>query len=171
MLNSGTAQFVYGIGSAQVKLESTPIIVTQQDDTNISEDVVNCRRAELEFEVGLAASQEAMKMYPELPFAFLCDGSLIYWHLESKAAIKERFLKKYIGLQDEFYKARVPLAGYISLPKSKELIGLLRNSVALKLAPVVGESDGFLNSVDTDVVALFLKPFERTTLLLLTIHP
>lgn len=165
VLNSGTVHFVYGVGPAQVKLESSPVIVTQQDDANISEDVVNCRRAELEFEVGLAASQEAMKQYPEVPFAFLCDGSLIYWHLESKSpAIKERFLKRYIALQDEFYKARVPIAGYISLPKSKELIALLRNCLALKLAPIEGLADSLLNSVDTDVVALFLKPFERTTL-------
>ncbi len=164
VLNSGTAQFVYGTNSSEVKLESSPLIVTQNDDeTFISEDLVNCRRAELEFEVGLAASKEVMRTYPEVPFVFLCDGSLIFWHLESKSpVVKERFLKRYMGLLDEFYQARVPIAGYISLPKSKELVALIKNCIAQKKGPIV-EGDILLTTVDTDIIGSFLKPSERTT--------
>ncbi len=163
VLNSGTAQFIYGEGPAQATLSCSPRIITQQDDTNISEDMVNCKRAELEFEVGLEASKKLMNEY-DLPFTFLCDGSLIFWHLESKShQIKERFLKRYIGLLDEFYRARVPIAGYISLPKSKELIALLRNAVAHKLGPIK-KGGSFTTIVDTDMVELFLEKGQRTAL-------
>lgn len=165
VLNSGTASFLYGTDSAKVHLESAPQIVTQQDDDSvISEDLVNCRRAELEFEVGLAASKKMMREHPEIPFTFLCDGSLIFWHLESKSpAIKERFLKRYMGLLDEFYQAQVPLAGYISLPKSKELCALIKNCLALQKGPVQ-KDDTLLTTVDSDLVSLFLKPGAYTTI-------
>ena len=163
VLNSGTAQFVYTTDDAQVRLHSSPRIVTQQDDTNISEDMVNCRRAELEFEVGLLESKKLMSEHPDKPFTFLCDGSLIFWHLESKSkAIKERFLKRYIGLLDEFYAARVPIAGYISLPKSKELIALLRNCLTHKIGPSAAEGASLHTIVDTDIVGLFLQKDHRT---------
>jgi hypothetical protein len=164
VLNSGTAQFIYGVDSAQAKLESVPLIVTQQEDALLSDDLVNCRRAELEFEVGLAASKDLMKDHAGIPFVFLCDGSLIFWHLESKgAAIKDRFLKRYIDLLGEFYEAQVPIAGYISLPKSKELVALLKNALVRRLGPS-GEADTLVSTVDTDLVADFLKPSERTTI-------
>lgn len=165
VLNSGTAQFVYTADDAQVRLHSSPLIVTQQDDTNISEDMVNCRRAELEFEVGLSESKKLMQAHPDKPFTFLCDGSLIFWHLESKSkAIKDRFLKRYIGLLDEFYAARVPIAGYISLPKSKELIALLRNCLVHTIGPRAPEGASLHTIVDTDIVRLFLPKHHRTEL-------
>jgi hypothetical protein len=163
VLNSGTASFCYGTGPAEVLLESAPRIVTQFDDLFITEDIVNCRRAELEFEVGLAASKALMRAHPDLPCTFLCDGSLIFWHLESKSpALKERFLHRYIALLEEFYQARVPIAGYISLPKSKELVALLKNSIALKVGPV-GIQEELLATLDTDLCSSMLKPSERST--------
>ncbi len=164
VLNSGTAEFRYGADEAQVKLSSSPQIVTQQDDTNISEDMVNCRRAELEFEVGLDKAKQCMAGHTD-PFTFLCDGSLIFWHLESKSkALKDRFLKRYIALLDEFYQARVPIAGYISLPKSKELVALLRNCLALKKGPIKHDDATLSTLVDTDLISLFLQKNHRTAI-------
>ncbi len=162
VLNSGVAQFIYGADDADVLLTSEPQIVTQQDETIISEDIVNCHRGQREFEVGLAASKKVCEEHPDKPFVFLCDGSLIFWHLENKhRSLKERFLKRYITLLDEFYQARIPIAGYISLPKSKELVALLKNAKAHKKGPVTSTS--FDTLTDTDLIALFLKENQRTT--------
>ncbi len=154
VLNTGIARFRYDTVS-QAAFSAIPEVVTLLEDT-ITEDVVNCRRAEREFEVGLEVSKEAMK---QEPFAFLCDGSLIFWHLETKGrALKERFFKKYISLLDKYYKAQIPIAGYISLPKSKELIGILRNAGVHKMGPKMSCD----TLVDTDLVQLFLPKGKRT---------
>lgn len=162
LINSGIVHFAYAQQSF-VKLSSIPDVYTQMDDPIISEDMVNCRRAEREFERGLEESLAARSQYPDLPFVFLCDGSLIFWHLETKSpAIKERFLKRYLELLDGFAQQQVPIAGYISLPKSKELVSLLRNAHAQKLVPgVEGELDTI---VDADLMHFFLPPFHRSTI-------
>ncbi len=117
--------------------------------------MVNCRRAEWEFAIGFAYANRL-----EHKPIFLCDGSLLFWHLESKSrALKERFLSAYLGLLDEFYKARIPIAGYISLPKSKDLLGIVRNAQRHGMGP----KGAFDMLVDTDLVGLFLKEGERTT--------
>lgn len=135
----------------------------------MSEDMVNCRRAELEFQVGLLETIKAQEQRPNVPTLFLCDGSLIFWHLESKhPRIKELFLKRYIEQFDAFYQARVLIAGCISLPKSKELVSILRKCLALKLvqSSLTQQSDvsaSFETSTDTDIADLFLKEGESTT--------
>lgn len=162
LINSGIVHFAYGEES-MVKLLSVPDVYSQLDDPIISEDMVNCRRAEKEFDRGLEESLTARAQHPNSPFVFLCDGSLIFWHLETKSpAIKERFLKRYLELLDGFAQQSVPIAGYISLPKSKELISLLRNAQAQKLVPgVEGELDTI---VDADLMHFFLPKFHQSTL-------
>lgn len=160
LVNTGIVHFVYGDISL-VDLFSVPTVYTVIDDTNISEDMVNCRRAEQEFDLGLSRSIMARDSHPEMPFVSLCDGSLIFWHLESKSQqIKERFLKRYIELLDGFYKQRIPIAGYISLPKSKELVALLRNGTTHRLIP--NESASFDTIIDTDLIGYYLPENYRT---------
>ena len=162
LVNSGVVHFVYGTTSS-VRLFSSPTVYTQLDDTNISEDMVNCRRAEHEFDFGWRESVKARAMHPEIPFISLCDGSLIFWHLESKGhQIKERFLKRYIEQLDRFYQERIPLAGYISLPKSKEVVALLRNAITHNLVAGVHGSCDMI--VDADIMGFFLPQGYRSTL-------
>ncbi len=132
------------------------------DDCVISEDMVNCRRAEREFEVGLEQTLLLRSQYPNLPLVFLCDGSLIFWHLESKSQyIKERFLKKYLDFLEEFYSQKIVIAGYISLPKSKELVSLLRNCIEMKLYQ---EQVSFDTIIDTDLIRFFLPSEHHSTI-------
>jgi hypothetical protein len=162
LINSGIVHFTYGQQSA-VTLSSVPALFTQIDDPILSEDIVNCRRAELEFEIALQEAIGACEQHPDLPFVSLCDGSLIFWHLESKSpALKERFLKRYLEQLDQFYQQQIPLVGYISLPKSKELIALLRNTHAQKLLPEAAEE--FDTLVDTDLLSFFLPQGHRSTI-------
>ena len=53
--------------------------------------VVNGKREELELEAGLLHALKLQKESPAAPVLFLFDGSLVFWHLESK----EPGLKKY----------------------------------------------------------------------------
>ena len=163
LLNSGVAHFTYDMVSS-VRLHSSPVIFTQVDTLDMSEDMVNCRRAELEFEVGLEQAIVARSLYPTLPLLFLCDGSLIFWHLESKhPRIKERFLKRYIEQLDAFFQERVVIAGFISLPKSKELVSILRKGLAYTPFQKKGV-EPFETVIDTDIAQWFINPNQRTVL-------
>ena len=160
LINTGVVEFVYGQMSS-VRLFSEPVVGTSLDDPDMTEDMVNCRRGELEFEKGLLESSNARGAHPGIPRLYLCDGSLIFWHLENKSPqIKERFLKRYIELLDGFYQERLLIAGYISLPKSKELVALLRNCISHKL---VKEDTPLDTIIDTHLVSFFLPVNHRTT--------
>ncbi len=57
----------------------------------------------------------------------LFDGSLIFWHLEAKNPnLKTHFLDTYLAILFELYKDKITFASYISLPKSKELVNLIK---------------------------------------------
>jgi hypothetical protein len=158
VLNTGIAHFLYGADEAQVRLDSVPQLVTQRESLNLSEDIVNAHRALLELEVGL----QQKRMKEDVSYLFLCDGSLTFWYLDNKsAAIKEQFFKGSLELLEEFYRQRIPCAGYISMPKSKELMGLLRACISQKKGPIIQGTCDMI--VDTDLVRLFLPEQHRTT--------
>ena len=157
------------------------------DDNSV--DMVNCKRQELEFLAGLelslqlqeknhspqpdhpAVSDEALCEVWECPpkvdvskgnTIILFDGSLIFWHLESKdITIKETFLRRYCAALHHLYKTGMLMACYISLPKNKELVNLIR----LHLSQGKAEDDSIKqveHVLDTAVAHFFLKPFERS---------
>ena len=99
------------------------------DFGNFSSDLVDLKREELELEASFKTAHELNQKYltQNTPFAVLVDGSLIFWQLESKSPeIKKYFLNKYFEHLNSFYENNIPIAGYISMPKSRELINLLK---------------------------------------------
>ena len=131
--HQGTTCYLINIGSVciwygqpkPVWLWSEPyVFVNEQQEFECSpEELVNCRRQELELKIGLAQAQEKIQE----DGLFLFDGSLIFWHLEAKGPqVKHRFLSCYLTLLSQFHTQKILHAGYISLPKSKELANLVR---------------------------------------------
>jgi hypothetical protein len=180
LLNIGSVILHYGEKSS-VKFDSIPYLFSSMDEEN-STDVVDCRRQEFEFRAGLEImsilskennpTQETVRgeylqskcIEPyepnNNPLLFIFDGSIIFWHLESKSpAVSATYLGKYLGLMHQFYKEKLLMAGYISLPKSKELVNLIR--VKLSESP---ENYTIDNIVDTQVAAFYLNEYEHTTL-------
>ncbi|MBA3751902.1 DNA double-strand break repair nuclease NurA [Candidatus Dependentiae bacterium] len=174
LLNSGVVHFVYGQTGA-ARLFSIPRVYTQLDEQDTSEDMVNCRRTEQEFEVGLEQACAARLLNPDMPLLFLADGTLIFWYLETKSPqLKDRFLKRYIDLLEGFYQERIPLVGYISLPRARDLVSLFKNGSAYNLFPVSAAS--YDTVVDTDIMNFFLPSNHRSALFtpysrLLSLYP
>ncbi len=161
LLNSGIVHFVYGTTSS-AHLFSVPRVYTQLDEQAGSEDLVNCHRTEFELEAGLEYSRSARRSHPDIPLLFLADGSLIFWYLESKSPfLKDRFLKRYLELFDQFYQSRIPYMSYISLPKARDLVSLFKNGTAHKLFPIQDASWDTL--IDTDIMQFFLPAGSRST--------
>jgi len=129
LINIGTVLLTYGIPDAQrVMLTTQPHVFVAGTDNNeldATAEVVNCRRQEYELHKGLILGRQLMQQ-STVPLVFLCDGSLIFWHLESKdIQLKHTFLSCYLALLQQLYEAKIPTAGYISLPKAKDLVSLI----------------------------------------------
>jgi len=130
LINIGVAHIAYG-SPAGVYFSSDPTVFTSFNEDDIEaespHDLVNCLRQELELQATVHASSTARQLFGQMPLLVLCDGSLVFWHLESKGPyLRDRFLGSYIHALEQLYQQKTLNAGYISLPKSKELVNLIR---------------------------------------------
>lgn len=168
LVNIGMVVLRYGIETKAVEFATQPSVYVPDQDPDFSQgnDLVNCRRQELEFSCALALMRkEALHTY-QAPRLLLFDGSLIFWHLEGKEQeVKEYFVSRYLHDLYQLYKERLLIVGYISSPKSKELINLVR----LYLADFDPEHNHAYKAIDHMVDAHLaqgiLQPGERTILL------
>jgi len=171
LINVGEVELNYGIPGRRVLFNSDPyVFVGDQEEFNESPtELVNCKRQELEFIAGYKLAVSKLLQLKEdgesVPFAFLFDGSLIFWHLESKENnVKKFFLSSYINILQKFYESEMLIAGYISLPKSKEILNLIRVSLC-DFVVEGSESYKVVNHmVDSQLAGFFLTPFTRTTM-------
>jgi NurA domain len=125
--------------------------------------LVNCRRQELELDAGFTLSQKVKAENEDLPLAFLFDGSLIFWHLQAKdPEVKNHFLDRYIAKLEQFYQQQLLMAGYISLPKSKELVNILRLVLCNFNLTDCPQADKLDHIVDTSIVKFFVQPHHYT---------
>ncbi len=171
LLNMGIVHLGYTCDISTVYLDSAPSLHTaaQKIDSilehqELSTEYVNCLRGQRELEIGLKESVQAREKNPQAPVLFMCDGTLLFWHLVAKNDdSKQNFLLQATQLLDDFYQARIPLVGYISLPNSKEVLALLRVGTAQKLLPVE-QAYSFEYITDKDIFSFLLKPFTRSAL-------
>lgn len=177
LINAGGCFLSYG-DKSNVTLFSEPVLFLPEQvlplfsDISFSLDLVDLKREEFEFET---AFRKSLQLKSEgKPFLSLFDGSLIFWHLESKQqSVKDIFLRTYLYYLKRFYEKLIPIAGYISMPKSKELVGLVK----LKLCKA--KQDEFTTChgkyekcpcvqanrlVDLHLLSNMLKPYYRTTI-------
>lgn len=167
LINIGTVQLQYGTGLKGITLDSAPQVFTEfskefDRQSTSSVDLVNCKREELELKAGLDTALQ-MKNKSDAPLLFLFDGSLIFWHLASKEQnLKDHFLKQYFELLKQFEQNKIVVAGYISLPKSKELINIVRTVLCnYNSASKAYEKIEYL--VDTSIARFFLSSGHRST--------
>ena len=169
LINTGIVYLHYSLQGSNVVFESIPQVFqgfSYQDGTfENSRNVVNCVRQEIEFAKGIAYAQK----YKQENVFVLYDGSLIFWHLQSAdERMFNRFFPSYVKSLDAFCTEKIPVAGYISSPKGKDLVNLIRfaleqNSLSLiqKEHPAASDMD---RMIDTRVISAFLPPFHRSTL-------
>lgn len=128
LLNIGTVAIDYARGIEGVQFKSLPYIFAGLEDEEFDEavsiDLINCKRHDYELVAALQLCQEYQDRNPVLLF----DGSYIFWHLEAKKPeLKEQFFAKHLVVLEQLYRMRIPHAGFISMPRSKELIQVLKH--------------------------------------------
>ncbi len=177
LINIGAVHLNYGVGPKAVEFASEPTVFAGDEDAQLHEslqELVNCRRQELEFSLGIehARAMRDMCLSGGEPSLFLFDGSLIFWHLEAKnPEVKQRFLASYLDSLHTLYEEKIPCAGYISLTKSKELVNLIHIALTELVAEMKLEQlaqtvpfSALDRMVDANIVKFFLEPYCRTIL-------
>lgn len=131
LVNVGGVRLSYGSELKPVFFYSNPYVFSGNDEQSVdySAEMVNCKRQELELNEGVRFASMTQLETTE-PLLLLFDGSLIFWHLEAKdMRLKEIFLSTYLASLLQLYQKRILTASYISMPKSRELINLVRLSL------------------------------------------
>ncbi len=131
LINTGTVVLHYDDRPDRVHFSSLPSLFTGLEEDHLhlelSTELVNGKRQDLELRGGVALGFELQKKVNSDPFLLLFDGSLIFWHLEAKDMLyKELFFSRYIASLMALYSKRILTASYISRPKSRELINIIR---------------------------------------------
>jgi hypothetical protein len=154
LINIGSVVIQYGQKSSVV-FDSEPYIFAHSADVRVlfsAPELVNGERTEYEFKKALQLARVHKNS------TFLFDGALIFWHLEKHdIEIRNRFMASYIMLCEQLYQEQVLYAGYISLPKSKELINILRSVAQQQSISFEG-----LYMVDADIMQQTLQPYESS---------
>ena len=153
---------------------SHPAIIVPDDfgQLGFAPELVDLEREAREFAAGydyITALDTTTK-----PTLGLFDGSLVFWHLESKPQeVRNYFLNRYCQALDNWYQAGIPMASYISMPKNKELTQLIAyglcNVAQADTYPCPTEYGPLCHDIekliDTHLMAAILEPHQRTTLM------
>ena len=178
LLNTGHCLLEYADKSRAILTSAPQILTTDQvipgEDETFSVDLVDLKREELELKAALEKAIQQSQDYRQnnLPFTVLFDGSLIFWQLEAKSpAVKKYFLNEYIQALDGFYQYNIPMASYISMSKSRELVNLTKigfcrferaNCIPCHSLYQVFPCKSVDNVLDVHLCSRFLNEFERT---------
>lgn len=182
VLNIGTVGLRYGYSGKAVFLDSEPHVFMSIDDAADSpssqsydvasrhsslgataDETINLKRELYELRQLLEYSRTVVSEIGSADnYLAVCDGSLLFFYVDVKnKKIKTEFFDRYIDILMQMYEQKIQVVGYISFPKSKELVNVLRLVVA-DFDEQLALSMNVLGSiVDADIVNLFLKPGER----------
>jgi hypothetical protein len=167
VLNIGTVGLRYGYGGKAVYLNSEPhVFVSEREGDTQADETINLKRELFELRQLLGYSQiNIQELKDSENYVALSDGSLLFFYVDVKnKKIKTEFFDRYIDILMLMHQEKISIVGYISFPKSKELIHVLRLAIA-DFDEHVALSLQLLDSlVDTDVAQLFLETGERTRL-------
>jgi hypothetical protein len=140
LLNVSQVGFQYGTREAPL-LDTEPRLRFEDDlSAHVDEalgrmttELVSALRDEMELELLLDAARTAQVR--GRPLVALADGTLIRWMIRgmNNEAVEEALIARYTEYLQTFQQADLPLASYVSMPATTEVVNLLRF--------VVGELD------------------------------
>ncbi|HEX4069499.1 MAG TPA: DNA double-strand break repair nuclease NurA [Candidatus Babeliales bacterium] len=165
LINTGSVVLPYNRENRRVQFFSEPTVFAGVDENGqaFTTDGVNCKRQELELRAGLELSKKIKYEYGDEPSLLLFDGSLIFWHLSSKEIdVRDYFLNAYLTLLDELYHEKTVVCWYISMPKSKELMSLVRLYVCNFDVEKKELYEAVDNVIDSGIMYSFLEPYTRS---------
>ena len=175
LLNVSRVGFQYGTREEPM-LDTTPRLHFEDDlSTHVDDllggmttELVSALRDEMELELLLDVARSAA--VEGRPLVALADGTLIRWMIRgmNNEAAEERLIAQYTEYLETFRDEERPLASYVSMPATTEVVNLLRFVVGELDAPApdgisVTPDDPALDGLlDRHVFADLLAPGERS---------
>jgi len=142
LLNMSTVVLHYGTGE-RAELTSTPTLFYRDEDlytdyggqrVQVAGDLLGMRRTLMEFQALLQQATRAQGSGHRT--CALADGSLILWQLEGKPQdYRQTSLERYLGYLEQARQQQIPVAGYISRPRSRDVLNTLRVGLCPESAP------------------------------------
>ena len=165
LINVGTVTLCYGLENSCVKMESSPYVFMSDScdgEHACSTEWVNAKRELMELEGGVAGIES---LGGDEDFSLLLfDGSLIFWYLDaSDPKSHNKFLKKCVFELCKMREQNMVVASYVSAPRSRDLIKVLRLVLAGLNEEVYNREDRLKHLTDSCVANFFLKPGQRST--------
>ena len=156
LINIGGMQISYKKSGSSVSFFSEPFIFVQQEQ---GAAFVDAKREELELSWG---TSKAQAYAGEQNFIYLFDGPLIYFHVDlaDEQAQQEVFL--YVSYLERIAAQKICMAGYVSFPKSGELVGLIELAARDCLQYDAAALQSLQGLTDTDIAQLFLPVYHRS---------
>ena len=136
VLNIGRVYLRYGAHPA-AKLSSRPMLRFRDEDLYLIDGMrrvliegnyLSAQRDVAEgVELVALADEFLAKDKDTMPSLALQDGTLVRWTLAgAESFVRERFLRPYLGCLEDMRKRGIPIASYISRPRSPEVAGVIR---------------------------------------------
>ena len=142
LLNIATVVLNYGNGGGAV-FTSTPSLFFRDEDlyvdyggerVQVTGEIVGMRRTLMEF--GGLVEQAVAACSGNDAVCALSDGSLILWQLvERPPGYQESILTKFLEYLERCKRHAVPVLGYISRPRSRDVVNALRIGLCPQEAP------------------------------------
>lgn len=165
LINIGFMQLTYGMTGKACNYGSFPFLTTRLDQDNDfgSQDYINMLREKYEFEYALQYMSAAADQHPDAVSVCLFDGSLIFFHLDAQdMERKEEFLAHYCHILEQLYQKKMLVAGYMSLPRTKELVNLCKLELAQFDEHALEHTAIIDRLTDVDITQLYVKPYQRS---------
>tara|TARA_Y100000588_G_scaffold393567_1_gene510078 strand:- start:5939 stop:7066 length:1128 start_codon:yes stop_codon:yes gene_type:complete len=167
LINVGTVLLDYSLPISKVDVSSYPyvFVLTDQNREQGSTDFINLQREEYEFEYAWQLSNHWKSKNRDKTFLTMFDGSLIFFQLDSQGQEqKQAFLQSYLNYLHRFYEEKILIVGYMSFPRSRELVNILRLVLVQFDEQELEHHNVFNQLTDMDIVKFFLKPGQRSTI-------
>jgi hypothetical protein len=184
LLNIGRIVLRYGTGE-RATLASHPILARPDDDlldeTQGEQVAIAPKRLAIRRLLAEFAALAEMTPDPQSPALALSDGTLILWPLETESDhFRAAALHEFTASLEAAHSRRIPVAGYISAPASRDVVNALRvyrcphpkvdcdarcpNRARPRPHHVAPPCAGTEGITDADLFALRLQPGERSAL-------
>ena len=133
LINVGQVYLRYGT-QPKARLSSQPALYFRDEDLYLTEGARrvaiegNYLSARRDVDEGVALADLADEMLDDtLPAVAIQDGTLIRWVLAgAERFVQEHFLGRYLGYLERMRQRDLPVASYISRPRSPEVVGTIR---------------------------------------------
>lgn len=163
VLNTGCVVLEYGVTQSTVVVQSDPEIIVAQAYSSAEFDVavVNNHREHKEL---LKAVELAQKYATQdKPVVGLFDGTLIFNQLDlGRQQQDEQMFQEYMRCFMQLYEQKTVHVGYVSFPRGKELVSVLRLVSAEFDEKRLHETDDWLHIYDMDIAAMMLEQGTRS---------